>query len=421
MDDLPTSVARYLQTVAFDERAVAYLHVDAGLKLLSAGGQLADYGLAKLKPSEPVTARAAFLEGLLPPPENPCLLPSMEVATGRVADIHLLTETDTTWVILLDATAARDAARRMQQRAYDMTLLREREQQLNRKLEAANADLVEAHARIQAQAAELAAWAKTLEERVAAQVEEIGRIGRLKRFLAPALAEMIVSSGDDRLLQSHRRDIAALFCDLRGFTAFTEVAEPEEVMELLRDYHGAVVPLIQACEGTLDRFVGDGMVVYFNDPLPCPNPAERAVRLAIQMRDAVAVMTAAWARRGFQIGFGVGAAQGFATLGQIGFQERLDYSAIGTVINTAARLCDAAKDGQILVTSRIAQAVAETADTRELGPISFRGLSRPLAVWNVAGLKGAVPAAAAAEPTPEPRPALAPEPRVYTGPKLASL
>src|SRR6185312_4170793 len=183
----------------------------------------------------------------------------------------------------------------------------------------------------------------------------------------------------------HRRDIAVLFCDLRGFTAFAEIAEPEEVMELLRDYHGALVPLVEAFAGTLDRFVGDGLMVFFNDPLPCPDPAERAVRLAIAMREAVAALAAAWRRRGHRIGFGIGIAQGFATLGQIGFEGRLDYSAIGTVINTAARLCEAAADGQILVTSRIAAAVAATATMAEVGPLAIRGLSRPIAVANVTG------------------------------------
>jgi adenylate cyclase len=268
----------------------------------------------------------------------------------------------------------------MQQKAYDMTLLQEREARLNRELKAA-------HDKVQAQAAELATWNLTLESRVAAQVEEIQRIGRLKRFLAPALAEAIVSSGNERILESHRRDIAALFCDLRGFTSFAESAEPEEVMELLHDYHGALVPLIQASEGTLDRFVGDGLIVYFNDPLPCPNPAERAVQLAVAMREAMTGLAATWRRRGHQIGFGVGIAQGFATLGQIGFEGRLDYSAVGTVINTAARLCEAAKDGQILVTSRIAMAVAQSANVTEIGQLSFKGLSRPLAVSNIAALK----------------------------------
>jgi class 3 adenylate cyclase len=401
MEGLPASVARRLQDLAFNERAVAYLQIDAGLALVGAGGHLETFGLTALRLGEAAAEQAVFLHGLLPLVETPYFLPSVELANGRAADLHFHLDADTVWVVLLDVTAERDAARRMQQKAYDMTLLQEREALLNRRLEAANAALlaaqrelegsrealVRAHDRLQAQAAELAAWNRTLEERVAAQLGEIERMARLKRFFAPALAELIVSSGNERILESHRRDIAVLFCDLRGFTSFAENAEPEEVMELLHHYHGALVPLIQAFEGTLDRFVGDGVMVFFNDPLPCPNPAERSVRLAVAMRDAVAALAETWRRRGHQIGFGIGVAQGFATLGQIGFEGRFDYSAIGTVINTAARLCEAATNGQILVTSRIAASVAETADVREIGPLTFKGLSRPLAVSNVAGLR----------------------------------
>src|SRR5260221_8146663 len=401
MEGLPASVAQRLQALTFGERAVAYLQIDAGLALVDAGGHLETYGLTALRLGEPAVAQAVFLEGLLPLAETPYCLPSVELANGRAADLHFHRDADTVWVVLLDVTAERDAARRVQQKAYDMTLLQEREALLNRRLEAANAALLatqrelegshaalgRAHAQLQAQAAELAAWNKTLEERVTAQLAEIERMTRLKRFLAPALAELIVSSGDERILESHRRDIAVLFCDLRGFTSFAESAEPEEVMELLHDYHRSLVPLIQLFEGTLDRFVGDGLMVFFNDPLPCPNPAERAVRLAVAMRDAVAALAETWRQRGHQIGFGIGIAQGFATLGQIGFEGRFDYSAIGTVINTAARLCQVATNGQILITSRIAAAVAETADVREIGPLTFKGISRPLAVSNVAGVK----------------------------------
>jgi class 3 adenylate cyclase len=401
MEGLPATVAERLQALTYAERAVAYLQVDAGLTLVGVGGQLEAYGLAELRVGGPAVEQAFFLEGLLPPVETPYVVPSMELKSGRAADLHFFLQDDTLWVVLLDVSAERDAARRMQQKAYDMTLAQEREAQLNRQLEAANTALLatqselkashdalaNTHDQLQAQAAELAAWNNTLEERVAAQVAEIERMARLKRFFAPTLAELIVSSGNERILESHRRDIAVLFCDLRGFTAFAESAEPEEVMALLHDYHAALVPLIQAFEGTLDRFVGDGLIVYFNDPLPCPNPAERAVGLAIAMRDAVMALAQIWRRRDYQIGFGIGIAQGFATLGQIGFEGRFDYSAIGTVINTAARLCETAKDGQILVTSRIAAAVAETADVREIGPLTFKGLSRPLAVCNVEALK----------------------------------
>jgi class 3 adenylate cyclase len=397
MDDLPARVAQRLQKVTFTERAVAYLRIDAALTLVGAGGHLDAYGLAALRVGEPATEQAWFLEGLLPVGETPYLVPSIELANGRAADLHFDRDEDGLWVVLLDVTGERNAVRRVQQKAYDMTLLQEREALLNRRLEAANAALLAtqrqlessrgallvAHEQLQAQAAELAAWNKTLEERVTAQLGEIARMARLKRFLAPALAELIVSSGNEAILESHRRDIAVLFCDLRGFTAFAESAEPEVVMELLHDYHGAVVPLIQALEGTLDRFVGDGFMVFFNDPLPCPDPEHRAVRLAIDMRDAVAALSEAWGRRGHRIGFGVGIAQGIATLGQIGFAGRFDYSAIGTIPNTAARLCQAAENGEILVTSRIAAAISETVDVREVGPLPLRGLSRPLVVYNV--------------------------------------
>src|ERR1700724_2334430 len=193
------------------------------------------------------------------------------------------------------------------------------------------------HDTVQEQAAELAAWNRTLEERVAAQLDEIEKIGRLKRFLAPQLAEMIVSIGDESILESHRRDVVVVFCDLRGYTAFAETGEPEEVWTVLREFHAALGPLVSRFEGTLDHFSGDGLMVYFNDPLPCPDPAERAVRMAVAMRAAVGALMSGWRRRGFEIGFGIGVAQGYATLGRIGFEERVDYTAIGNVTNLAAR------------------------------------------------------------------------------------
>jgi adenylate cyclase len=248
-------------------------------------------------------------------------------------------------------------------------------------------DTVQAQARrLEEQSAELAAWSKTLEERVVAQVSEIERIGRLKWFLAPQIAQRIVSSGGEAILESHRRDIVVLFCDMRGFTAFSETAEPEDVMAVLREYHDALGPLVHRYEGTLDRFTGDGMLVVFNDPVPCPDPALRAVRLAVEMRDAAVSLARSWMARGHEIGFGVGIAQGYATLGRIGFEGRFDYTAIGTVTNVAARLCAEAKDGQILVTQRVAAAIDKIAELQQLGDIAFKGLSRPIAVLNVSGL-----------------------------------
>jgi class 3 adenylate cyclase len=248
-------------------------------------------------------------------------------------------------------------------------------------------DTVHAQARrLEEQAAELAAWNKTLKERVAAQLGEIGRINRLKQFLAPQIAERIISSGSEAILDIHRRDVVALFCDMRGFTAFSETAEPEDVITVLREYHGALGPLIHRHEGTLNSFTGDGLMVIFNDPIPCADPARRAVRLAVDMRDAVASLARSWLSRGHELGFGVGVAQGYATLGPIGFEGRFDYTAHGTVINVAARLCAEANDGQILITQRVAAALENAAELRPIGDLSLKGLSRPAAVFNVHGL-----------------------------------
>jgi class 3 adenylate cyclase len=230
---------------------------------------------------------------------------------------------------------------------------------------------------------EVAELNRGLEARVAEQVDELGRVGRLKRFLAPQLAELIVSQGDEKILESHRREIVVVFCDLRGYTAFTETAEPEEVLDFLRQYHGALGPLVSQFEGTLDQFSGDGIMVFFNDPVPCPDPAERAVKMALAMREAAGDLIAAWRRRGRELGFGAGIAQGYATLGQIGFAERSGYTAIGTVCNVAARLCAEAKDGQILLSQRVAVAVEGTTTLEELGALTLKGLTQPVVAYNV--------------------------------------
>ncbi|HZP99450.1 MAG TPA: response regulator [Reyranella sp.] len=234
---------------------------------------------------------------------------------------------------------------------------------------------------------EVQALNQGLEAKVKAQVEELERVSRLRRFLAPQLAQAVISAGDEKVLDNHRREIAALFCDLRGFTSFAETAEPEDIMSLLAEYHGAVGPLIRKHEGTLDRFTGDGMLVFFNDPLPCPDPAARATRLAIEMRDAVAKLVPTWAKRGHTLGFGIGMAQGYATLGRIGFEDRFDYTAIGAVVNLASRLCSEATDGQILASGRLASAVEDIAVIEDLGERALRGMARPVAVRNLTALK----------------------------------
>jgi class 3 adenylate cyclase len=234
---------------------------------------------------------------------------------------------------------------------------------------------------------ELAEWTHTLEQRVQEKVTEVERLGRLKRFFSPQLAELIVAGGADDPLKTHRREVTVVFLDLRGFTAFAETAEPEEVMGVLREYHAEMGRLILEHEGTLERFTGDGMMIFFNDPVPVPNPAERAIRMAVAMRDRVTELSAGWRKRGYDLALGVGIAHGYATIGAIGFEGRWDYGAIGTVTNLAARLCGEAKAGQILVSSRVAGAVEGLIDLEDVGALTLKGLLRPVATVNVVGLK----------------------------------
>ena len=244
------------------------------------------------------------------------------------------------------------------------------------------------HDQVRAQAADLAAWNQTLEQRVADQLTEIERMGRLKRFLSPQIADLVVSSGDgERILESHRRAVTVVFCDLRGFTAFAETAEPEEVMAVLRAYHDVLGRLIYKHEGTLERFAGDGLNVLFNDPLPCSDPSVRAVRMAIEMRDAVANLAVEWRKLGHDLGFGMGIAHGYATLGRIGFEGRYDYSAIGTVVNLAARLCAEARGGQILVDGKVQMAVETLTDIEPLGELVLKGMQRPVSAFNILGMR----------------------------------
>ena len=230
---------------------------------------------------------------------------------------------------------------------------------------------------------ELAAFNETLERRVADQVAQLERLGRLKRFFSPQLAELIVAGGTEDPLKTHRREVTVVFVDLRGFTAFAETAEPEEVIGMLREYHAEMGRLIMAHEGTLERFTGDGMMVFFNDPVEVPNPAERAVRMAVAMRDLIDGLAVSWRKRGWDLGLKVGIAQGYATIGAIGFEGRMDYGAIGNVTNLAARLCGEAEGGQILISARVASAVETIIDAENLGPLTLKGLARPVPIWSV--------------------------------------
>lgn len=243
------------------------------------------------------------------------------------------------------------------------------------------------HDTVQAQMSQLSEWNKMLETRVQEQVAQLERLERLKRFFSPHLAELIVTGGAEDPLKSHRRQISVVFIDLRGFTAFAETNEPEEVMDVLWEYHAELGPLILMHEGTLERFTGDGMMVFFNDPIVVPNPEERAVRVAVAMRDRVATLQAQWAKRGYDLGLGAGITAGYATIGAIGFEGRRDYAAIGTVPNLAARLCDQARPGQILISQRLYSVVEPLVEAESVGEMSFKGLQRPLQVYNIRRLR----------------------------------
>ena len=239
------------------------------------------------------------------------------------------------------------------------------------------------HDTITRQAAELVEWNAELEARVNTQLEELQRMNRLRRFLSPQIADLVINSGDESVLGSHRREIVVVFCDLRGFTAFAESSEPEEVMGVLSEYHAALGELIFRYEGTLERFTGDGLMVFFNDPIPLEDPTQRAVEMALVMRDRVAGLVEGWSRLGHDLGFGVGIAQGFATLGRIGYEGRFDYAAIGTVTNLAARLCGEAGAGQVLVSQRVFSAVEAVAAGEPVGALELKGFSRPIRVFRV--------------------------------------
>jgi adenylate cyclase len=243
------------------------------------------------------------------------------------------------------------------------------------------------HDTVATQAEEIARWNATLERRVAEQVAELERVSRLKRFFSPQLADAIVAGGTADPLRPHRREISVVFLDLRGFTAFAEMSEPEEVSEVLGAYHAEVGRLILEHEGTLERFTGDGMMIFFNDPVQVANPEERAVRMAEAMRARIRVLGAEWRRRGYDLDLGMGIAKGYATIGAIGFEGRRDYAAIGSVTNLAFRLCAEASPGQILISQRIYAAVTDLVEAKDVGPLQLKGFHRPVVAYEITHLK----------------------------------
>jgi len=240
-------------------------------------------------------------------------------------------------------------------------------------------------AKLEAQAGDLAEWNRSLETRVAEGVNQVDRLGRLKRFFSPSVVDLLLSGSAEDPLKSHRREIAAVFLDLRGFTAFTETSDPEDVMGVIGEYHEAMGQLVMAHSGTLERFAGDGIMIFFNDPVQVDNPAEKAVKMAIAMQERFATLAQGWHKRGYELAMGVGVAQGYATIGAIGFEGRRDYGAIGTVTNLAARLCGEAAGGQILISQRVQGLVADFARTDPVGELTLKGFHRPVMAYAVRG------------------------------------
>jgi class 3 adenylate cyclase len=234
---------------------------------------------------------------------------------------------------------------------------------------------------------ELAELNRTLEARVAQQVSDLERVGRLKRFLSPQVAELVISEGETTLLETHRSEITAVFCDLRGFTAFAETVEPEEVIAVLREYHGVVARLVSEFEATLDHIAGDGILAYFNDPVPCEDAPLKAVRMAVAMRNEIGVMAAGWRKRGHELDVGIGVSHGHATLGTIGSNELFHYASVGSVTNLAARLSDEARGGQVLVSARVHAALENAIDCEPVGPLTLKGFARPVPAYDVAALR----------------------------------
>jgi adenylate cyclase len=240
---------------------------------------------------------------------------------------------------------------------------------------------------VQSQASTLAEWNRTLETRVAEQVAQLERLSRLKRFVSPKVGELILAGKVDDPLKTHRREITVVFTDLRGFTAFTETAEPEEVMQVLRDYHDALGSIVMAHDGTVENFAGDSVMILFNDPVQNVDHELAAVRMALALRDAAGTLAIEWKRHGHELGLGIGVANGYATMGTIGFEGRREYGAIGSVCNLAARLCAEAKGGQVLVSQRVFGKIEQNVRTESVGELSLKGFHRPVQTYNVVAVK----------------------------------
>jgi class 3 adenylate cyclase len=292
-----------------------------------------------------------------------------------------------TVTVMTDITAQKQAERDLLEATRRTEEANKLITEKNRILEALYAEIRDKNKLLEEQAAQIAEWNARLETRVTEQVAQIGQMSKLTRFLSPKVSDLIMSGEADDPLKTRRREITVVFVDLRGFTGFTETAEPEEVMGVLREYHAELGRAIMAYDGTIEHFAGDGVMILFNAPLPVENHELQAIRMALRIRESIAVLARGWKKHGYVLGFGVGIAGGYATIGTIGFEGRFDYGAIGTVTNLAARLCGEASDGQILIAPRVFSKTEAQIESEPVGELTLKGFSRPIFAYNVLGVR----------------------------------
>lgn len=366
MESLPASLADRLREVTYSERAVAYLQIDAALTLVDAGGHLDNYGLAGVRLGEPAIEQVFFLEGLLPLTESPFFVPSVELDCGRAADLHFYLYGDTVWVLLLDATAYRDAIRRLQQKAYDMTLLQEKEVELNRRLEERSRELEAAN-------------------------DFLVRIStKISHYLAPQIYKSIFSGQKDVTIHTERKELTIFFSDIMGFTATTERLQPEEITLLLNEYFTEMSAIALKHGGTVDKFIGDALVIFFGDPETkgTVEDAKACLNMATEMQRRLAELNVKWRSAGTEQPFRVrmGINTGFCNVGNFGSLDRMDYTAIGAEVNLAARLQSIAEPGHIVISYETYALVRDIVAARALPEITVKGISRAVVPYVVEGV-----------------------------------
>jgi class 3 adenylate cyclase len=366
VESLPASLAERLRELTYNERAVAYLQVDAALTLVGAGGHLENYGLAAIRLGEPAVEQVFFLEGLLPLAETPYFVPSIELDCGRAADLHLYLDADTVWVLLLDVTAYRDATRRLQQKAYDMTLLQEKEAQLNRRLEDANRELEAAND-----------FLVTISTKIS-------------HYLAPQIYKSIFSGQKDVTIHTERKELTIFFSDIMGFTTATERLQPEEITLLLNEYFTEMSAIALKHGGTVDKFIGDALVIFFGDPETkgTVEDAKACLNMATEMQRRLAELNVKWRNAGTEqpLRVRMGINTGFCNVGNFGSVERMDYTAIGAEVNLAARLQSIAEPGHIVISYETYALVRDIVAARALPEISVKGISRAVVPYVVEGV-----------------------------------